>query len=109
VLSCLAVVLDLPAAALIGGYGVASVGMGFCYPRLTVAMLAASSESERGFNSSAISIADSLTAAFALAIAGVLFVTVAHAQRFDVVFALAVAFAAFAVVCAVRSRAPEIG
>lgn len=106
---CLAVVVDLPSATLIAGYGVASVGMGFCYPRLTLAMLTASPESERGFNSSAISIADSLTAAFALAIAGALFVTVAHSQRFDVVFALAVAFAAFSVVCAVRSRAPEIG
>lgn len=107
--ACLAVVLDLPAAALIASYGFASVGMGLGYSRLTFAMMRASSESERGFNSSAISIADALTAALALSVAGVLFAAVNHSHRFDVVFVLATALAAFAVVCAVRSRSPEIG
>ncbi len=109
VITCLAVFLGLPAVSLIGGYGLASVGMGLAYPRLTVAMLTASPVSERGFNSSAISIADSLTAAFALSVAGVLFAAASHAHRFDVVFLLAVGFTALSLLCAVRSRSPEIG
>jgi len=102
--ACAAVFTDLPAAVLIGGYGIASIGMGLGYPRLTVAMLAASPEDERGFNSSAISIADSLGAALALSVSGVLFGLAAHSHRFDVVFSLAVAITLLGVVAAARIR-----
>ena len=56
----------LPAAA----YVLAGAGMGFAYPRTSVAMLEASTDRDRGFNSSALSVADSLGAALALSIAG---------------------------------------
>lgn len=93
----------LPVAA----YVFASIGMGFAYPRTGVAMLAASGEDDRGFNSSALSIADSLGAALALSLAGVAY---AAAQRADVdpfpaVYALAVGIGVVGVVAALRARA----
>ena len=67
----------LPAAA----YVFAGAGMGFAYPRTGVAMLEVSTDRDRGFNSSALSIADSLGAALALSLAGSAF---AAAERQDV-------------------------
>lgn len=67
----------LPAAA----YVLAGAGMGFAYPRTGVAMLEVSTDRDRGFNSSALSIADSLGAALALSLAGSAF---AAAGRTDV-------------------------
>jgi len=86
-------------------YVVAGAGMGFGYPRTGVAMLAASSDSDRGFNSSALSVADSLGAAVALSGAGIAFTV---ASRTDVlpflpVFALATVVAALAAVTSSRT------
>ena len=46
-------------------------GMGFAYPRTGVAMLEASTDRDRGFNSSALSVADSLGAALSLSVGAV--------------------------------------
>ena len=91
----------LPAAA----YVLAGAGMGFAYPRTGVAMLEASSDRDRGFNSSALTVADSLGAALALSIAGSAF---AAAERTDVdpfltVFVFAAVAAVLGVVAASRS------
>ena len=90
-----------------GAYVLAGAGMGFAYPRTGVAMLAASSDRDRGFNASALNVADSLGAALALAIAGAAF---AAAERggtdpFLVVLGLAAAGAVLAVVAAARTSA----
>lgn len=79
----------------IAAYAVMGAGMGFGYPRTGVAMLAASTDADRGFNSSALTIADSLGGAVALSAAGVAFAT---AQRwgtdpFTAVYAVAAGFA----------------
>ena len=92
----------LPAAA----YVLAGAGMGFAYPRTGVAMLEASTDRDRGFNSSALTIADSLGAALALSMAGAVF---AAAQRSDIdpflaVFALAAALGVLGVWASSRTR-----
>ncbi len=97
----------LPAAA----YVLAGAGMGFAYPRTGVAMLEASTDRDRGFNSAALSVADSLGAALALSIAGASF---AAAQRSDVdpflaVFALAAALGVVGVWAASRTSAAARG
>lgn len=91
----------LPGAA----YVLAGAGMGFAYPRLGVAMLEQSTDRDRGFNSSALSIADSLGAALALSSAGAVF---ALAERsggdpFLAVFAMAAAAGVVGVVAASRT------
>ena len=47
--------------------------MGLMYPRLSVLTLSYSSERDQGFNSSALSISDSLGGALALASTGIVF------------------------------------
>ena len=97
---------ELPAVLPIAAYVLAGAGMGFAYPRTSVAMLAASTDHDRGLNSSALSVADSLGAALALAVSGVAF---AAAERggtdpFLVVYALAGATGALGVLAAARTR-----
>ncbi len=92
-----------PAAALVAAYGLAATGMGLGYPRTSVATLTASDDRDRGFNSSALSVADSLGGALALAVSGVLFATEAS---FSAVYAGAVAWALLAVYAATRARRP---
>jgi MFS family permease len=58
---------------LIATWAVAGFGMGFMYPRFSVLVLALSPEAERGFNSSALTIADSTGSAVALALTGAAF------------------------------------
>ena len=86
-------------------YVVAGAGMGLGYPRTGVAMLAASGDTDRGFNSSALSIADSLGGALALSASGVAYGVADRlgADPFLAVFALAVAVAALASVTAART------
>jgi hypothetical protein len=96
----------LPAAS----YVLAGAGMGFAYPRTGVAMLEVSTDRDRGFNSSALSVADSLGAALALSVAGAAF---AAAERQDVdPFATVFVFAALGgllgVVTAARTRPADI-
>jgi MFS family permease len=94
-----------PALA-IAAYVVAGAGMGFGYPRTSVAMLDASTDRDRGFNSSAISIADSLGAALALSVSGIAFGVAegAGADPFLSVFGVAVAIGVVGTVTAGRTR-----
>jgi MFS family permease len=103
----LAVWADLPPLLAAGSYVLAGAGMGFGYPRTGVAMLAASTDADRGFNSSALSIADSLGGAISLAASGVVFAaaTRAGADAFLAVFVLALALGALSVVSARRTAA----
>ena len=88
-------------------YVVAGAGMGFGYPRTSVAMLAASTDADRGFNSSALSVADSLGAALALSASGVAFgaATRAGLDPFVSVFVLAATVGALAAFTASRTGA----
>lgn len=98
----------LPWPLAMASYVVGGVGMGFGYPRTSVAMLAASTDADRGFNSSALSVADSLGAAVALSTAGIAFTTATRADvmPFLPVYALATLLAALATVTASRTAAP---
>ena len=73
VVAALTPLFHLPPAFLIATWAVAGFGMGFMYPRFSVLVLALSTESERGFNSSALTIADSTGSAVALALTGAAF------------------------------------
>lgn len=70
-------------------WGLAGGGMGLLYPRLNVLTLAYSTPSDEGFNSSALSIADSTGSAVTIAIAGLMFVSLPIAgSGFPAVFAV---------------------
>ena len=86
-----------PAVA-IAGWVVGGGGMGLMYPRISVMTLAMSTTANQGFNSSALSISDSLGAALALAITGVVSVTLG----FPGVFAFTAAIAVYAIIIAPR-------
>ncbi len=104
-LIAVAVWLDPPAWAAISMYVLAGAGMGYGYPRTGVAMLAASSDTDRGFNSSALSIADSLGAALGLSLAGLLFAaTQDTTDPFGAVYTFAAAVAVLTVLAAARTR-----
>lgn len=66
-------VFSWPAAVAIAGWLFAGAGMGLMYPRLSVMTLALSKPVDQGFNSSAMSIADSLGGALSLAVTGLVF------------------------------------
>jgi predicted MFS family arabinose efflux permease len=96
---------DLPAVAPVATYVLASVGMGFAYPRTSVAMLAATTDADRGFNSSALQVADSLGAALALSVSGIAYASAGRADidPFPVVYGLAVLIAVVGVLAALRA------
>ena len=73
VLALVTTVLGWPAAVAIAGWMFAGGGMGLMYPRLSVMTLAMSTPDTEGFNSSAMSISDSLGGALALATTGIVF------------------------------------
>jgi MFS family permease len=106
----LAVWWHTPAVLAAGAYVLAGAGMGFAYPRTSVATLAASSDADRGFNTSALSIADSLGAALALSVSGIVFALAPRAglDRFVAVFVLAAAIAVLGVVAAGRARTAPV-
>lgn len=101
----LVVALDGPALLAAASYVVSGAGMGLGYPRTGVAMLAASTERDRGFNSAALSIGDSLGAALALSVAGVAFATATRGggDPFLAVFVVAAVIGAGALVTAART------
>jgi MFS family permease len=101
----LTVWLDGPALGVGAAFVVAGAGMGFGFSRTGVAMLAASSDRDRGFNSSALSIADSIGAALALSLCGTGFalVTAGDGDPFLAVFGVAVVASTGAVVAAART------
>ena len=104
----LTVRLDAPGPLAGIAFVLAGAGMGFGFSRTGVAMLAASSEDDRGFNSSALSIADSISAALALSVCGIGYELArgVGSDPFLVVFGVAVVFAVGAVVTAARTRLP---
>jgi MFS family permease len=90
-------------AVLIVGWAFAGGGMGLMYPRLTVLTLAYSTPQNQGFNSSALSISDSIGAATSIAIMGLVFTALAGTDAaFPAVFALATALALLALVPGLR-------
>ena len=105
----LSVQLHPPALVTGAAYVLAGAGMGFGYPRTSVAMLAVSTDRDRGFNSSALTIADSLGAALALSVSGVVFAAAERAGEdpFLAVFALGGLIALLGVAAAVRTRAGQ--
>lgn len=102
-LAFITAVLALPAAVAISGWILAGAGMGLMYPRLSVMTLALSSPAEQGFNSSAMSISDSLGGALSLAATGLVFgALTTTAASFAGVFALTVAIAVAALILSPR-------
>lgn len=95
-----------PAVTAIAAYVLAGAGMGLAYPRTSVAMLAASGDSDRGFNSAALSIADALGGATTIAASGAVFAAAGRTAGDPFVAALAVGCAAglLAVLAAARTR-----
>lgn len=73
VLALATTVLGWPAAVAIAGWVFAGAGMGLMYARLSVMTLALSTRENEGFNSSAMSISDSLGGALSLATTGIIF------------------------------------
>ncbi|AZS36641.1 Multidrug efflux pump SdrM [Microbacterium lemovicicum] len=98
--------LHLSPLVLIAGWSMAGAGMGLMYPRLTVLTLAYSTPQNQGFNSSALSISDSVGAATAIAAMGVVFTALTGTDgAFPAVFAIAVALALLALVPGLRMNA----
>jgi MFS family permease len=105
VLALVTTLLAWPAAVAIAGWIFAGGGMGLMYPRLSVMTLALSTKDTEGFNSSAMSISDSLGGALALAGTGIVFAafsTTTAASPFAGVFALTAVIGAAAVAVAPR-------
>lgn len=95
--------LAWPAAVAIAGWVLAGGGMGLAYPRLSVMTLALSTPDTEGFNSSAMSISDSLGGALALAATGIVFTAfTTTAASFAGVFVLTAVIAAAGVAIAPR-------
>ncbi|MBT2532675.1 MFS transporter [Arthrobacter sp. ISL-48] len=108
VLALATTALHWPPAVAISGWIFAGGGMGLLYPRLSVMTLALSTKDDEGFNSSAMSISDSLGGALALATTGIVFSAfTTTAGSFSGVFALAVVVAVAAVAVAPRVLAPS--
>lgn len=95
--------LHWPAAVAIAGWALAGGGMGLLYPRLSVMTLALSGKEDEGFNSSAMSISDSLGGALSLATTGIVFAAfTTTVQSFAGVFGFTAAIGAAAVLVAPR-------
>ena len=95
--------LHLPAAVVISGWALAGGGMGLMYPRLTVLTLAYSTPQDQGFNSSALSIADSIGAATSIAVMGLVFTALVGTDAgFPAVFVIATVLALVALVPGLR-------
>ena len=89
-IAAIVAVAHLPAAVLIAGWALAGGGMGLMYPRLTVLTLAYSTPQNQGFNSSALSISDSIGAATTIAAMGLVFTALEGTDAgFAAVFVLA--------------------
>jgi MFS family permease len=111
VLALVTTVLGWPAAVPIAGWVFAGGGMGLMYPRLSVMTLALSTKDTEGFNSSAMSISDSLGGALALAATAIVFAAYpGTAGSFAGVFTLTAALGVAALMVAPRvARAPREG
>ncbi|MFF1574325.1 MFS transporter [Leifsonia sp. NPDC058292] len=99
----------LPPVVVIVGWAFAGAGMGILYPRLGVLTLEYSTIENQGFNSSALSIADSIGSAIALAATAIVFAALAPlggAWPFAGVFALTALLCVAAFVTGPRIRVP---
>ncbi len=95
--AALTALFDLSPAVVIAGWALAGGGMGLMYPRLTVLTLAYSTPQNQGFNSSALSISDSIGASAAIAAMGLTFVALTGSDAaFPAVFLIAAALAVLA-------------
>ncbi|WP_243075130.1 MFS transporter [Microbacterium sp. SS28] len=95
--------LHLHAMTIVAGWALAGAGMGLMYPRLTVLTLAYSTPQNQGFNSSALSISDSVGSATAIAAMGLAFTALAGTDAgFPAVFLIATALALLALVPGLR-------
>jgi len=102
-IAAIAAFAQLPAAVIIGGWTLAGGGMGLMYPRLTVLTLAYSTPQNQGFNSSALSISDSVGSATSIAAMGLVFTMLTGTDAaFPAVFAIAAALALLALVPGLR-------
>ena len=92
-----------------GGWLVAGFGMGLVYPRLSTLVLAYSGRHYSGFNSAALSIADSTGAAIAIALGGLIFTAfgATTGMGFAAALALSTAIALLAWPIARRVRPSE--
>ncbi|PWB97367.1 MFS transporter [Salinibacterium hongtaonis] len=103
--------LHLAPWIIIAGWVIGGGGMGLMYPRMSSMTLARSTPASQGFNSSAITIADSLGAALALATTGLIvaaLVDVDGAASFAGVFALTIVIAAVALAISGRVEEPSV-
>ena len=97
------ILLMLPSGIAITAWVFGGAGMGLMYPRIGTMMLAMSTPLNQGFNSAAMSIADSMGAALALATTGIVFAVFASSGlSFAGVFAFAVVLAIAALIIAPR-------
>jgi MFS family permease len=102
-IACATAILGLAPAVLIGGWTLAGAGMGLMYARLTVLTLAYSTPQNQGFNSSALSISDSVGASASIAAMGLVFTALQDTDAgFAAVFALATGLALLALVPGLR-------
>ncbi|NYE20278.1 MFS transporter [Microbacterium immunditiarum] len=102
-IAALSATLHLHPVFVVVGWAFAGSGMGLMYPRLTVLTLAYSTPRDQGFNSSALSISDSVGAATAIAVMGIVFTTlIATDAAFPAVFILAAGLALLALVPGLR-------
>ncbi|WES65571.1 MFS transporter [Microbacter sp. GSS18] len=93
----------LAPAVVVVGWALAGAGMGLMYPRLAVLTLSYSTAQNQGFNSSALSISDSVGAATVTALLGVAFSAVGGGvAAFTTVFALATVVGVAALVPGLR-------
>jgi len=99
----LSATLHLHPLIIVIGWAFAGSGMGLMYPRLTVLTLAYSTPRDQGFNSSALSISDSVGAATSIAAMGIVFTSlIASDAAFPAVFLLGVGLALLALVPGLR-------
>lgn len=91
------------ALVIVAAWVVAGSGMGLMSPRSSVLTLSLSAPADQGFNSSAMTVADSFGSAMVLAITGTLFAALAtSADPFTAVFALSGVIATVAAILAPR-------
>jgi len=82
--------------------------MGLIFPRQNVNMLALSAKEEQGFNSSAMTVADSLGNAGATAIGGVIFAMAAAGTGFISVFSFSLLLILILIVISPRTKGTSV-
>ncbi|WP_121867701.1 MFS transporter [Glutamicibacter nicotianae] len=94
-----------PVLVLVCGWAVGGFGMGMIFPRQNVNMLALSAKDEQGFNSSAMTVADSLGNAGVTALGGVIFAMAATGMGFISVFSFSLLLVLVLIAISPRTKA----